>query len=88
MPNQLFDLADDPLETRDLIEAGEGSDVAHAMEAELRRIVDPENADARAKAAQLAHAERFGGLEAVKKVGAFSRSPIPGKAVEIERNAG
>lgn len=88
MPNQLFDLADDPLERRDLIETGEGENVARTMEADLRRIVDPEIADSQAKSAQLAHAERFGGLEAVKKVGAFSRSPIPGKAVEIEQNVG
>jgi hypothetical protein len=41
--------------------------------------------DAEAKAAQLRRAEELGGIEVVKRAGVFSASPIPGKAVEIER---
>ena len=61
------------------------SDEPDELEAELRTIVDPEDIDQRAKADQLAHADKFGGIEEVAKAGVFSASPIPGKAVEIEK---
>ena len=62
--------------------------VADRLEAKLRERVDPEALDARSKADQAAHMERFGGVEAVRREGVFSRSPIPGKAVEMEMTGG
>ena len=59
--------------------------VAQQLEAELRTIVDPEDIDRKAKADQLVHADRFGGIEEVAKAGVFSASPIPGKKVELEK---
>jgi hypothetical protein len=47
-------------------------------------VLDPEEVDARSKAEQAAHMERFGGPEAVRKTGVFSMSPIPGKAANVE----
>ena len=85
MPSQLFDLEADPLEERDLMLEVEHHPVAKQLEAELRLIVDPEDIDRRAKADQLAHAEKFGGVEEVAKAGVFSASPIPGKQVELEK---
>lgn len=85
MPRQLFDLKSDPLEERDLLAERQEHPLADKLEADLRRIVDPEEVDRKAKADQLAHAEKHGGLEAVANAGVFSASPIPGKEVDLER---
>ena len=86
MPRQLFDLEADPLEEHDLLLGGGADGLADALEAKLRAIVDPEEIDRLAKADQLTHADRFGGIEAVRKAGVFSVSPVPGKQVELERS--
>jgi len=49
------------------------------MEAELRKIVDPEAVDARAFADQEAKIAKFGGVEALIKRGDFGYSPAPGE---------
>ena len=67
MPPQLFDLDADPQETRDLArEAGYAGLVADC-ERELRRVVDPEAADALAKADQAARIAALGGREAITR---------------------
>ena len=85
MRRQLFDLGSDPLEESDLLADGREHPMADKLESELRQLLDPEAVDARSKADQAAHMEKFGGVEAVRKEGMFSRSPIPGSAVELER---
>jgi choline-sulfatase len=65
MPPQLFDLVEDPNETRDL-----AGDPAHAAtladcERELRAICDPEEVDRRARADQRRKIEEAGGMQAV-----------------------
>ncbi len=82
MPPQLFDLKDDPLETRDL--AGEDGPRLAALEAKLRAIVDPAAVDYRAKTDQLNHMERHGGAEAVRQRGTFNYSPVPGDGAKME----
>ena len=78
MPPQLFHLATDPQETRDL-----GQDpayrgvIAEAGEA-LRKVVDPEAADRQARADQAAKVAELGGREAILARGAFGYSPVPG----------
>ena len=47
------------------------------MEAELRRICDPEAVDAQAFADQAALIERLGGREAALKLGAAGATPAP-----------
>ncbi len=84
MPRQLFDLAADPLEESDLLAGGGKHPKADALEATLRQIIDPEFIDSKSKADQAAHMEKFGGIEAVRKEGIFSRSPIPGADVQLE----
>jgi choline-sulfatase len=74
----LFDLDADPYERKDL-----GRDPAYAAvvgecEARLRGIVDPEAADAAARADQHAHIDRHGGTDAILKRGTFRYSPPPG----------
>jgi choline-sulfatase len=85
MEPQLFDLAADPGEARDLIEDGEGAHQARILEAKLRKICDPEEVDARAKADQRAKAGVWGGKDAIAKEGSLVFTPPPGHAAEIER---
>lgn len=78
---ELFDLELDPQELHDL-----AGDPAHAavlaqMEAELRRICDPEAVDAQCKQDQLAMIERLGGLAVASKMGAGGATPVPKDAV-------
>jgi choline-sulfatase len=66
---ELFDLAADPEETRDL-----AGDPAHAatlaeMERRLRELCDPETVDRQAKHDQAALVERLGGKQAVFEMG-------------------
>ena len=84
MPRQLFDLSVDPLEENDLLKDGGSHPSADMLESRLRQILDPAAIDARSKADQAVHMEKFGGVEAVRKEGIFSRSPIPGVEVELE----
>ena len=77
-PPQLFDLANDPEERRDL--AADPSYAAHLQrfEAQLRTMVDPEAVEAEAKADQRRLVERSGGEAAVRAAGPqinFTRTP-------------
>ena len=65
MPPQLFDLVDDPDETRDLAADPAHAEGLAACERELRAICDPEEIDRRAKADQRARLDAAGGLRAV-----------------------
>ena len=85
MPKQLFDLAADPREENDLLENGASHPAADDLERTMRQYIDPEQINARSKADQKVHMERFGGAEEVRKAGVFSVSPIPGKEPQIER---
>ncbi|HRJ69021.1 MAG TPA: sulfatase-like hydrolase/transferase [Beijerinckiaceae bacterium] len=66
---ELFDLATDPEETRDLAGTAECADVLADMERRLRAICDPEAVDRAAKRDQVALIERLGGKEAVFTMG-------------------
>lgn len=84
MAPQLFDLEDDPTEACDLGESPEHADVRQELEAELRRIVDPESASALAFADQAALLDRHGGLQEVLKRGDYGYSPAPGEKPQLE----
>ena len=82
MPPQLFDLEADPYETRDLGQNPDYRGVVNDCEAALRRVVDPEAADAQARKDQAAKIASLGGREAILAKGSFGHSPVPGtKAV-------
>jgi len=76
-PPQLFDLEADPEELHDL--AGDPAHAAllHAMEARLRAMLDPDEVDAEAKAAQAVMVERFGGLDAIRRRERAAYTPPP-----------
>ncbi len=69
MPPQLFDLEDDPLETRDLGQDPAYAETRAALERELRAICDPEATDRRAKADQQRRVAEAGGPDAVLAMG-------------------
>jgi choline-sulfatase len=85
MRRQLFDLGSDPLEERDLLADGGAHPTADKLESGLRQLLAPKAVDARSKADQAAHMEKFGGVDTVRNEGMFSRSSVPGSAVELER---
>jgi choline-sulfatase len=62
---ELFDIVEDPEETRNLAALPAYADIVRDYEQRLRAIVDPEATDARARADQKALVERHGGPEAV-----------------------
>ena len=66
------------LKTRDLAREAGYRGLVTDCEKELRRIVDPEAADALAKADQRARIAAFGGREAIIARGSFGYSPTPG----------
>jgi choline-sulfatase len=78
MPPQLFDLDADPQETRDLARDPRYRSLVADCERELRRVVDPEAADALARADQGARIAAMGGREAILARGSFGYSPVPG----------
>ena len=78
-PPQLFDLIEDPEETRDLAGEAGHAEVLAASEAELRTICDPEAVDRRARADQHARLEAAGGRAAVLAEGVkipFTPAPV------------
>jgi choline-sulfatase len=80
---QLFDLQTDPEELADL-----AADPAHRatlreLEAELRRHLDPEEVDARAKRRQAQLLARYGGREAALARGDLNYTPAPGQAPDM-----
>ena len=78
MPAQLFDLAADPHEAHDLVEEGRDGGRAKALEAKLRAICNPEEADARAKADQRKMAEFWGGPDKFRGADQILSTPPPG----------
>lgn len=78
-PPELFDLATDPEETRDLARDPAFADVVRSMELALRSICDPEGVDAAAKADQAALIERMGGRGAALELGkaVAAGTPVP-----------
>jgi choline-sulfatase len=74
--SQLYDLQDDPGETRDL-----GSDPAFAsvlgeMMAAMRTIADPDQVNAQAFADQATRIEELGGRDAIRAMPGFDHTPV------------
>lgn len=82
MPAQLFDLAADPHESRDLARDDRHASTVDRLKTRLRAILDPEAVDARAKADQRAMIERWGGVEKVEAADSVLFTPPPGVSKE------
>ena len=81
-PPELFDLANDPEEERNLAGDEEYEDVLDEYESLLRSIVDPEQTDRLAKDDQNALIEKFGGRDKAFKTGTPGATPVPGQGHE------
>jgi choline-sulfatase len=82
-PPQLFDLEADPDETRDLAAEPRCANMLRDCEAALRKLLSPEQVDARAKKRQAEQLERYGGREAIIARGDLGFSPPPGIRAEF-----
>jgi choline-sulfatase len=58
--------------------------ILEEMDAKLREIVDPEEADQRAKADQNAMVQRHGGREKVLQRGTFYNTPAPDEPIVFD----
>jgi choline-sulfatase len=76
---QLFDLEADPQEAQDLGASPAHASVRAELEAELRKIVDPDAVNARAFADQERKIAEHGGPEAIRQRGDFGYTPAPGQ---------
>lgn len=74
---ELFDLATDPEETRNLAAAPAFAATLAAFDAELHRRLDPVRTDRRAKDAQNAFVESRGGRDAALTQGPMGATPAP-----------
>jgi choline-sulfatase len=74
---ELFDLETDPEELIDLAGDPAYVHVLREMEAQLRRICDPESVDALAKQDQHDMIERLGGPEIASMMGSGGATPAP-----------
>jgi choline-sulfatase len=75
---ELFDLIEDPEETRNLATDPQYKDLLETFETALREICDPEEIDRKAKEDQDDLIERFGGPEKARSVGTPGATPVPG----------
>ncbi|HYC44719.1 MAG TPA: sulfatase-like hydrolase/transferase [Burkholderiales bacterium] len=80
---QLFDLANDPEELRDLAADASYAGVLEECRQRLYAICDPQEVDARAKARQAELLEAAGGREAVIKRGDLGFTPPPGYPISL-----
>jgi len=74
---ELFDLAADPEERIDRAQDPDHADTVAMMQAEMRKVCDPEAVDAAAFADQAAMIEGYGGREIAATLGAPSATPPP-----------
>lgn len=82
-PSQLFDLVSDPDEVHDLAGDPNMTDTLTECEARLRRIVNPEEVNARAKQRQAEQLEMNGGRDVVIERGDLGFSPPPGYSADF-----
>lgn len=83
MAPELYDMEDDPDETRNLADDPAHAVVLADLTAQLARICDPVEVDRRAKADQQAKIDAHGGRDEILKRGDFGYSPAPGQTPEF-----
>lgn len=80
---ELFDLNVDPDEVDNLAALPAYRGIVAEFEASLRALVDPEDADARAKRDQRNRLSELGGMQAIVAKGGVTHTPPPGEAASI-----
>ncbi len=83
---QLIDIA--VANKRPIVLVTDDHPLARELEGKLRPMIDPEEVNIRSKSDQRAPMEKLGGIDAVRKAGVFSVSPVPGKAPQLEQVEG
>lgn len=83
-PPQLFDVAEDPHESRDLALDPAWADRLGTLQTRLFERCNPAEVDRRARADQKAKAEHWGGNEAIQREGLLVYTPPPGVKAEIQ----
>jgi choline-sulfatase len=83
-PPQLFDLVDDPEETRNLAGQPDFQKILLEMKSRLLAICDPEEVDARAKRRQAELLAKNGGRAAVLARGDLGFTPAPGFPADFQ----
>ncbi len=73
----LYNIKEDPQELRDIANDPECKEVLDMMIAELRKLVDPEEMDRRAKEAQVKLMNAHGGYDAIFSQRMITASPVP-----------
>ncbi len=73
----LYNIKEDPKELCDVAEDPKYKDILAMMIAELRKILDPEELDAQAKADQMKLMNEHGGYEAIRSQRMITASPVP-----------
>ena len=76
---EMFDLEADPEEVTNLADDPAHAELRARFERDLRALVDPEDVDRRAKAAQRARLAELGGLETIVALGGVTHTPPPGE---------
>ncbi|MDA8584818.1 sulfatase-like hydrolase/transferase [Rhodobacteraceae bacterium] len=76
-PSQIFDLKNDPRETTDLGGSPEIAEIQAELEADLRKIVDPDAANVQAFADQGQRINELGGEEAIRAKAEIGYTPAP-----------
>ena len=82
LPPELFDLDSDPEETVDLANDSNYAPILSNLEQVLRQYLDPEAADAQAKADQAELVRQFGGRDKALRTGTKGATPAPGQGSE------
>jgi len=77
MPDQLFDLEEDPQEINDLSNSPRYRKELDYFKQQIFKILDPIEIDEKAKRDQMLKLEAFGGEREVKRKGTFQNTPIP-----------
>ncbi|MCV0424173.1 MAG: sulfatase-like hydrolase/transferase [Roseibium sp.] len=80
---ELYDLEADPEECFNLATDPQHQSILEEFETALRKIVNPEAADARAKRDQKKRLEALGGLEAIVAEGGVTHTPPPGEKASV-----
>ena len=83
MPDQLFDLEEDPQEINNLSNSPNYRKELDYFKQQLFKILDPVEIDGKAKRDQMLKIEAFGGEKEIKRKGTFQNTPLPNQQAKF-----